>query len=52
MECNKCGDVVLADQLPVHTHQIHGNEGINKESTISITPMTKGSSPRPRNIIM
>jgi len=52
VECNKCGDVVLADQLPVHTHQIHGNEGINKESTISITPMTKGSSPRPRNIIM
>ena len=44
--------MVLADQLAVHTQQIHGNEGINKDSTISITPLSKGSSPRPRNIIM
>ena len=51
-ECNKCGDVVLAEQLGQHTQQIHGNEGINKDSTISITPLSKGSSPRPRNIIM
>merc|ERR1711971_1457033 len=51
-ECNKCGDVVLADQLAMHTQQIHENEGINKDSTISITPLSKGSSPRPRNIIM
>ena len=44
--------MVLADQLAMHTQQIHENEGINKDSTISITPLSKGSSPRPRNIIM
>jgi len=49
VECRKCGDVVLADKLGQHTKQIHGEEGI---PGLTITPVTKASSPKPKSIIM
>merc|ERR1719334_197837 len=50
VECRKCGDVVLAEKLGQHTKQIHGEEeGV---PGLTITPVTKASSPKPKSIIM
>jgi len=41
-ECKKCGDHVMKEFMPRHMRMMHGEE----------MPPVKGTSPRPRNIIM
>jgi len=41
-ECKKCGDHVMKEFMPRHMRMTHGEE----------MPPVKGTSPRPRNIIM